>query len=334
VHWLRGQFRTAYEVANDLMRRAQIASDPALLLYAHHALGQILFFMGKPRAGRTHLEKAVSLYDPAVHPGLTSRYTGIDAKVHCQGVLALFLAHLGYPQRAMTAAKQVLTWAQDLGHPYSLIFAEYMLSGLLRDQNNIRATQERAEQGILLCIQYGEANFEAFMSIYRGWAIAQQGHGVEGVDQIRAALQKLRARGIEANGTWDLRLLAEAYCAAGKLQDGLTVLGEAMSLVEQQEAREYEAEIRRLTGELLLLSDQTLSSEAAQCFRHAIGVARRQGAKWWELRATMSLARLLASQGRRDEARTILTEIYNWFTEGFDTADLKDAKALLDELSE
>ena len=334
MRWLRGEFRTAYEVANDLMRRAQIVSDPALLLYAHHALGQVSFFRGNPQAGLTHLDKAVSLYDPAVHPRLTSRYTGIDAKVHCQGVLAIVLAHLGYPDRAMTTAKQVLAWAETLSHPYSLIFAEYIVGSLLRDLNDVPGLQKRVEEGIALCSRYGEPNFECFMSVWRGWAIAQKGDGAEGVFQIRTALEKLRARGIETNRTWDLPLLAEAYCAAGKLQHGLTALREALSLVEQQEAREYEAEIRRLTGELLLLSDQTLSSEAAQCFREAIKVARGQSAKWWELRATSSLARLLRDTNRPDEARTMLAEIYNWFTEGFDTADLKEAKALLDELSD
>src|SRR5262249_49176262 len=149
--------------------------------------------------------------DPAVHPGLTSRYTGIDAKVHCQGVLAIILTHLGYPERAMTAGKQALAWAQNLSHPYSLIFAEYILGSMLRDQNDVPGLQVRVEEGIALCSKYGEPNFEAFMSVWRGWAIALKGRGAEGVFQIRTALEKLRARGIEMNRTWDLPLLAEAY---------------------------------------------------------------------------------------------------------------------------
>ena len=127
--------------------------------------------------------------------------------------------------------------------------------------------------------------------------------------------------------------LAETCRTSGKLEDGLTALKEVI-LVEEQESRLYEAEIRRLRGELLLLADQSASAEAAQCFREAILVARRQSAKWWEPRATTSLARLLASQGRGDEPRTMLAEISDWFTEGFDSADLKDAKTLLDELSD
>jgi predicted ATPase len=285
MRWLRGEFRTAYEIADDLMRRAKIADDPAVLLYAHHALGQVSFFMGNLQAGLCNLEKALSLYDPAVHSRLTSRYAAVDAKVHCQGVLANVLLQLGYPERAMMTAKQVVAWAQSLSHPYSLIFAEYVISGMLRDQNDVHGVQERTEQGIALCAQYGEPNFEAFMTIRRGWAIAQQGHAAEGVSQIRATLETLRARGIEANRSWDLCLLAETCRASGKLDDGLTALSEALSLVEEQENRLYEAEIRRRRGELLLLADQAASAEAMQCFREAIEVARRQtGLRWDQVR--------------------------------------------------
>jgi predicted ATPase len=234
----------------------------------------------------------------------------------------------------MTTAQQVLGWAQSLSHPSSLAFAVYLIVTLLRHQRaDVSALQERAEQGIALCSQYGLPDFEAFMTIVRGWAIARQGHGAEGAAQIRAALETLRTRGAEADRPWDLCLLAEACRECGKPDDGVNALNEALSLVEQQENRLYEAEIRRLRGELLLLADRTASAEAMQCFREAIEVAQHQKAKWWELRATTSLARLLSSLGRRDEARTTLAEIYGWFTEGFDTADLTEAKALLDELT-
>jgi predicted ATPase len=129
-------------------------------------------------------------------------------------------------------------------------------------------------------------------------------------------------------------MLAEACIQSGRLNDGLNVLAEALTNVQETEGRQYEAEIYRLRGELLLKQDHSNAAEAQKCFEQAIDIARNQSAKSWELRATMSLSRLLAKQGRRDEARAMLTDIYNWFTEGFDTADLKDAKALLDELNE
>jgi predicted ATPase len=330
---LRGEFRTAYEVADELMRRAQAANDPAVLLYAHHALGQVLYYMGNVRAGHTHLQRAVSLYDPAVHSRLTSRYTGIDEKVHSQGVAAWSLWQLGYPEQAMTTARQVLAWAQELSHPYSLVFAEYIFSNLIEvlTQRDVHAAQERAETVIAMCEEYGFPDFAAFMTIERGWAIAQQGRGEEGVIRMRDALKTLPVRGVELERPRYLCLLAEACVTSGKLDDGLNALSEALLQIEEQENRIYEAEVRRLKGELQLQRDLD-AARASQCFQSAIEVARRQSAKSMELRATTSLARLLASQGRGAEARTMLAEIYGWFTEGFDTADLKQAKALLEQL--
>jgi class 3 adenylate cyclase/predicted ATPase len=334
MHLLRGECLTAHELAEDLMRRAQAANDPRVLLYAHHALGQTLFYLGNLPAGFAHIENAVSLYDPATHSMLTARYTGIDAKVHCQGVVAWILWNCGYPEQAMTRAEAALEWAKQLSHPYSLVFAEDMLIGIHREQRpDAHAAQERAEKGISLCAEYGLPDFGAFASVERGLAIAQQGRGAEGVTQIRTALETLRARGANVELPKELRLLAEACRDSGKIDDGLTALNEALILIEEQENRRDEVAVRQVKGELLLLGGQAASAEAEQCFRKAIEVARNQSAKWWELRATTSLARLLASQGRRDEARTMLAEIYGWFTEGFDTAGLKDAKRLLDELA-
>jgi predicted ATPase len=170
-------------------------------------------------------------------------------------------------------------------------------------------------------------------NITRGWAIAEQVHVEEGIAQIQEGLTAFRAIGTELLRPHALCLLAEACKETGRLDDGLSALAEALAAAEEHEIREYEPETHRLGGELLLRQDQSNAAQAQSCFQRAIETARKQNAKSWELRATMSLARLLAKQGRRDEARTMLAEIYNWFTEGFDTADLKDAKTLIDELS-
>ena len=150
---------------------------------------------------------------------------------------------------------------------------------------------------------------------------------------MEKGLAAFRATGAGTGRPHWLSLLAEACAESGRLNDGLSVLAEAEAFANETEARGYEAEIYRLKGELLLKQNNSNAAEAQSCFQRAIEIARKQSAKSWELRATTSLARLLAKQGRRDEARTMLAEIYGWFTEGFDTADLKDAKALLDELS-
>jgi predicted ATPase len=163
--------------------------------------------------------------------------------------------------------------------------------------------------------------------------MAKQGRNEEEIAQIQEGLAASRATRAELNRPFFLTLLAEACMETGRLDDGLSALTEALAAADEHENRHHEAEIHRLKGELLLRQDDSNAAEAQSCFQRAIEIARNQNAKSFELRAPMSLARLLAKQGRRDEARTMLAEIYNWFTEGFDTADLKDAKALLDELS-
>jgi predicted ATPase len=167
----------------------------------------------------------------------------------------------------------------------------------------------------------------------RGWAMAEQGRNEEGIAQIQEGLAASRTTGAELFMTSYLGWLVEACLVAGRFDDGLNAVAEAQSIADRTEIRIHEAEIHRLKGELLLRQDDTNTAEAQNCFQRAVEIARKQSAKSLELRATMSLARLLAKQGRRDDARAMLADIYGWFTEGFDTADLKDAKALLDELN-
>jgi predicted ATPase len=233
----------------------------------------------------------------------------------------------------MTTVEQALAWARRLSHPYSLVFAEYGFSNIIEilAQRNAHVVQERAENGIALCTEYGLPDFAAFFTVYRGWAIAQQGREQEGVTQIRGALETLQVRGAELDRPKHLCLLAEACRALGRLDDGLAALSDALVQVKDQENRINEAEVQRLKGELLQQSGRDVT-EALRCFHSAIEVARRQGARSYELRATTSFARLLASQGRRGEAQSMLAEIYGWFTEGFDTADLREARQLLEEL--
>ncbi len=167
----------------------------------------------------------------------------------------------------------------------------------------------------------------------RGWALAEQGHGAAGISQIREALAALQAAGAEVGRSQFLALLAEAYGKDEQVEDGLRTVTEALAFVERTEERYYEAELYRLKGELLLQQSENSAPAAAASFQQAIDTARQQQAKSWELRAATSLARLWQQQGKTAEARELLAPVYGWFTEGFDTADLKDAKSLLDELS-
>ncbi len=183
----------------------------------------------------------------------------------------------------------------------------------------------------MLSAEYGLSLILAQLIIQRGWALVHLGTVEEGFDEIGRGMAIHPTPG--ANPHLFRRLLAEVYLLTKRADDGLRVVSEGLRDWEGGKRQMDHAELHRLKGELLLLQNASGATEVESCFREAIEIARRQQAKSWELRATMSLARLLAKQGRRDEARAMLAEIYNWFTEGFDTADLKDAKALRDELA-
>jgi predicted ATPase len=200
-------------------------------------------------------------------------------------------------------------------------------------RRELEATQEQAEAVIALSQEEGFALYKVYGTAWRSWAVAKQGRQEEGVTQIRQAVSDALATGLELSLTSFLGLLAEVYWDAGQPEEGLTALTEAFELASKNQEHLCEAELYRLKGELLLMQDELSAGQAESCFQRAIEVARQQCAKSWELRATMSLARLLVSRGRRAEARAILVDIYSWFTEGFDTADLKDAKAMLEELA-
>ena len=175
--------------------------------------------------------------------------------------------------------------------------------------------------------------WSAIGTVQLGWAMTAHGQTEAGIAQIQEGLAAVRVTGADVERPYWLSLLVEACMEGGRLEEALRALTEALAAADKYENRSNEPETHRLKGEVLLRQNASNAAEARNCFERAIEIARRQSAKSWELRATMSLARLLRDTGRRDEARVLLAEIYNWFTEGFDTADLKDAKALLDELS-
>ena len=196
-----------------------------------------------------------------------------------------------------------------------------------------RAVQQTAERLIAFSLEQGIGNWHLFSAHHRGWAIAEQGRYEEGIALMREAIAAAHGAGAEIGRTDRLSHLAEMCMKAGHLDDAFSIVGEALAAVDRQEERYYEPDIHRVRGEVLLRQDSSNIPQAEECFRGAIEIAHKQSGKSLELRAATSLARLLRDTDRGDEARTTLAEIYNWFTEGFDTADLKDAKALLEELT-
>jgi len=328
------------------MRLAQGTHDPTLLLWAHVALWFSLFRLGGLSSARTHFEQALILYDPRYHRSYGFVY---DPGVNGLAVLANVLHALGYPDQALMKSQEALALAQTLAHPFSLADALLFAARLHRHRRERRLTQERVEALIALSTEQGFSFHMPRGTILQGWALAEQGQNEEGIARIHQGLAALHTTGAEGERLYFLSLLAETYEQAGQAAEGLAAVAEALAHVQTSGDCREEAELYRLKGELLLKCKvqsatskvqksvesgaRSLESEAEECFQKAIEVACHQSAKSWELRAVMSLSRLWQQQSKTEEARQILADIYNWFTEGFDTTDLQEAKALLAELA-
>jgi len=245
---------------------------------------------------------------------------------------------LGYPDQGSQKSREAIKLAQDLAHPYSLAFALNWAAAFREYHREGQAAQEQAEAAMTLSTEQGFAHTLWWGAFSQGQALVQQGRGEEGLARMREALAAVRATGQEAYGTGFLARVVKAYGRVGQVEEGLRVLREALALVDKTGERYSEAELYRLRGELTLQSKVPTSRpkvelEAEECFQKAIETARRQGARSLELRAATSCARLWQQQGKQKEAHTLLAEIYNWFTEGFDTKDLQEAKALMAALT-
>jgi class 3 adenylate cyclase len=335
IYNARGNIRTSYPIAQQLMRSAQQANDEALVMYANIAMGNAAFDKAELTLAQKHMEQALALYNRERHHRLAAHYGGLDAGLWALCVVAPLFWRIGYPDRAIQRGNEMLDLARQLRHPPSQAFAEALLAILRWHRREPSEALQAAEIAIALS---GDQGIDTLVvaTVMRGWAMAEQGRAEEGIAQIREAVSKLWATGGHVNLPMCLSALTEVCIKWHRLDDALGTLAEmeSISAANSDLRASDHSEIERLKGDLLLMvGDGPRVAEAKNCFEHAIHKARTHGAKSFELRATTSLARLLIKQGRREEARSMLVEIYNWFTEGFDTADLKDAKALLDELS-
>jgi predicted ATPase len=262
------------------------------------------------------LEQGIALYDRQQHHTHILLY-GQDPGVACLSYAAVTLWLLGYPDQALQRSQEALTLAEEVAHPLSLAFARNFAAILHFFRREVPLVQARVEALITLAAEHGFAHWWALGTILRGWACAMQGQGEEGMAQICQGLAAWQATGARGAGPYYLAMLAEA-----------------LALANAGGERRHEAELYRLKGQLLLAHSAEQHTEVETCFRHALDLARHQQAKSLELRAATSLSRLWQQQGKRAEAHELLAPIYGWFTEGFDTADLKDAKALLNELED
>jgi class 3 adenylate cyclase/predicted ATPase len=329
---VRSQLHTARELGDTLLRLAQRTDDPVLAVIAYYALGTTWLWLGALPAARQHLEAGITRYTPDQRRAPVFRM-GHDLGVGCRILAAGTLWLLGYPAQALARVHDALALAHELSHPFSLAWARCVAAWVSQLRRDVPAVHAHAEAAITLSTEQGFPLWAAYGTIYRGWALAMQGRGEEGVAQVRQGIAAWRAIGAALHVPYYCTMLADVSAHLGHVEEGLQALAEAHTLVEQQEQRWWEAEVSRLRGVLLLRQPGTPPAEAETWLQQALDVARRQEAKSLELRAAMSLARLWQQQGKRAEACDLLTPIYGWFTEGFDTADLQEAKALLEALA-
>jgi DNA-binding SARP family transcriptional activator/predicted ATPase len=337
---VRAEFQVAQPLNKQLLALALRMEDPALLVPAHQSLGAGMLFVGEYAPARAHLEQGIACYDLRQHRALAFVH-GHDPGVSCLSHLAIALWGLGYPDQALARSREGLALAEELAYPFSLGHILHFTTVLHCCRREAQAAQERAEANIALATEHGFPLWLTNATSLRGWAMVLQGGREEWIAQIRQGLADYLATGGKLARPVLLCHLADAYGRLGQHEAGLAVVDEALAAVNSTGERWWEAELYRLKGALLLKWDEDSSMKdeigdaclPEACFQTAIEVARRQQSKSWELRATVSLSRLLQRQGRREEARQMLAEIYGFFTEGFDTPDLREAGALLEALS-
>jgi len=356
-HYMRAELLTAKRLGEQLLTLAQVEQNPALSLEAHYALAATLTCVGDISTAYKHAKQGIALYDPQQHRSHVFLY-GQDPGVYCQLWAAVDLWFLGYPDQSLQRSQAMLALAHDAAHPFSLTTALFTAAILHQLRRESQATQERTVAAIALTNEQGFAFWPAWGAILQGWALTVQGQEKEGIAKMhqgRSALQAMQASWLQS---YHLALLAKAYGKAGQTEEGLRILTGALAEGEETRQHFYDAELYRIKGQLVLQSGvrsqnrsrqvrsprsevtnpQSLTpnphaqAEAEACFLKALEIAREQQAKSLELRAVMSLSRLWQRQGKKEEAYELLTEVYNWFTEGFETKDLREAATLLREL--
>jgi predicted ATPase len=327
-HEAQAQLPAAGALAQQLTHLAHHQRDVGLVLAGQSAEGSVALFRGALMAARTHLEPCLSLDTPAQSSGSTF-HGGHHLRATHLTWMAQILWGLGYSDQAQQRSQEALALAQQIGHTPSLAHAQFFAAILAQSRRDMAATYARADALIAFATAQGLAHRVEQGRILRGWAVAMQGEAAAGAAHILQGLAARQDVEHKLGRPYYLTLLAEAYGQAGQPEAGLIALAEAGTLVEATEERWWEAEVYRLKGALLLQLPLPDVDQAEACFQQALDVARHQQAKSLELRAALSLSRFWQQHGKRQAVYTLLAPIYDWFTEGFDTADLQEARGLL-----
>ncbi|HEY0320437.1 MAG TPA: protein kinase [Pyrinomonadaceae bacterium] len=348
-YMVREEISKACEFAEQVVSLAESCDDPALKVEAHAMLGASLTHLGKFEEALEQLEKGSALYKEEGQPRLA--FTGHDPAMTCLSFSGWVLWSLGYPDRALRKAEEALALARRLNHPQTLALALFMMSFVHYMRREFEESRRQSEASMAVSLEHELPQTLAWSSAHHGLSVAYLNQGDKGIRQARESIDRQRAMGAELARPNFLSMLAEVLGMYGRVDEALATIREALEVVERSNERAKETMIHLIKGQLLLkkagLFDESvqikvtadsgnkgrLIKEAEECFLEAIRVAQEQKARSWELRATTSLCRLWQQNGKREEAREMLSQIYNWFTEGFDTTDLKEARALLEELS-
>jgi class 3 adenylate cyclase/predicted ATPase len=330
-HLLHGELNKAQEFARQFLDLAEQQQDAALLVGSYHALGQTLFHLGDLIAARRTVEQGVALFDPEQHR--LSNWPGGQPGEQCYLHDAFLLWMLGYPDQAVRRSEEALAMANELANPANLINTLAFVAILHVLRRDPSAARQRAKAVMEISAEQRHSFYLGHGTVLHGWARAAQGQVEEGIAEIDQGIATFRATGALTWIPYFLGLLAEAYGRVKRTDDALGWVAEALALADKTEQHCWQAELNRIKGELLLALASDHHAEAERCFSQALEFARAQQAKSWELRAATNLGRLWQQQGKVEEAHKMLSGIYDWFTEGFDTADLKDAKDLLEDLA-
>jgi predicted ATPase len=328
-HMGRGELDLALRLDEDLLRLSHERNDSAGLVLGHESFGRDLMLVGRFALSRSHFEEAIALYNPNSHRSL-SHQVGSHPRVGSQAYLAIVLFCLGFPDQALAQSSAAIAEALRLAHPPALALSLSLGTLPLALVGDNLALDKRADQLVRVATEQGFPVWRAVGTVHRGWVAVNNGDVAEGMSRMRSGSAAYRATGTEMWTTHFLALLARAYEIAAQIEEGLSIVDDALRIVELTGMRWLAAELYRYKGQLLLRQGQAVTAEVL--YREALSIAREQEAKLWELRAALSLARLRRDQSRQAEARDLLAPVYGWFTEGFDAPDLKEAKALLDEL--
>jgi predicted ATPase len=303
-----------------------------MLMRGHSAMGASLVFTGNFAESLLHYDQVLALYDPVEHRPMAMRFV-YDLRAGALNFGALAVWALGYPEAALARTEQALREAREIGHAGGLMAMMFLTCLIELMGRNYTAAQAQSVELIALAEEKGSIFWKAAGMLARGWLLGSTGKTLDAVGIFTSAIPAWRSMGATIYLPACLTHLGKACAELGQFDEAWSYIDDAITTVKTTKQTWYEADVHRTAGKVALMSPEHNAAKAEACFKRALEIAHAQQAKSFELRAAMSMARLWRSQGRRDEARELLAPVYGWFTEGFDTLDLKQARALLDELT-